>query len=82
MSAFDRSLARLPLRIFDFERYEPKKLRESICNKLSFFWKGRKGVSRTQASVKTVGPLLELPIENIVQVLDPLLTFGKLNQWL
>jgi hypothetical protein len=83
MSASHRRIARLPLSVFDnlitrpHDHVDPEALRSAMCSKLKKFpVKSRNGSSMSFTSVKTVGALLQTPKKTLLQVLDPLLTFG------
>lgn len=83
MSASQRTLARLPLQVFEQlindpveSLKRPEMVREAIIAKLkSFPRKTRNGV--VVQSVKSVGDFLRLSIPALLRALDPLLTYGE-----
>jgi len=88
MSASHRKLTRLPLEIFGNllttetqQEMTPHDLRHNICEKLKRFRVRSKYGSVTTASVKTVGDLLRTSRCTLLHVLDPLLTFGKIENY-
>jgi hypothetical protein len=79
MSAAQRSIARLPLAVFDVkekddntEAADVEVLRSEIGNKL-------KAVTQIKDAMLTVGSLLQLSPAMLLRALDPLLTYGTKN---
>ena len=91
MSVAHRSIARLPLSIFENlaqcslpttkdttdkeESWTPGQLRAAMVHKLSQF-STQQWYRTVYKSISTVGPLLRLPVTTLVRALDPLLTYG------
>jgi hypothetical protein len=82
MCTASRSLARLPLQLFENLSVEvdddggAEKLRAAICTKLKSFAKSTR-IGLVHENVQTVGALLEMPTSSVLRALDPLLTFGE-----
>jgi hypothetical protein len=83
MSVSHRSIARLPLEIFENlshcmlseEPLSPEDLRVTIVKQLKKVPK-KKWFRTVYVCVSTVGPLLRLPLPTLMRALDPLLTYG------
>jgi hypothetical protein len=84
MSVGNKSLARLPLELFEgilVDRSNPPTsaaLRSDICGKLKSFSRKRPNGVSTNESVTTVGQLLQLSRLSLLRILDPLLTYCEL----
>lgn len=90
MTSTHRSLARLPLHIFENLQYQSQqqqqiiideeeatsKLRSSICTKLR---QPPRSLRDAKEPITTVGSFLKLSLITLLQLLDPLLTYGKHN---
>lgn len=88
MSASQRKLTRLPFEVFEnlistqqeqeqAQSMTPEELRSAICDKLKRFRVRSRNGGTTTMSLKTVGDLLMASPLNLLQALDPLLTYGK-----
>lgn len=86
MSTADRSLARLPLHLFenlatDGNTIPARELREQICASLDTLNTASRNGSVTHR-IRTVGPLLQCSAASLVRTLDPLLTYEQCNEFM
>ena len=84
MSIAHRSIARLPLEIFEDlakcsineEQWTSVELRDKIASRLKAHQTKRK-YDTVHLKITTVGPLLRVSLRSLLRTLDPLLTYGK-----